>query len=297
MNYLVLDFGGSAVKGAVMTRHAEIVERFTLTSHAKTYEAWLDAFTPVFEQYRIKYNILGIAVSTCGAVDVDTGIIHGGSALPYIHGFDVKSLYEDRFGLPTELENDACCAALAESWLGAGSDSNHFALVVIGTGVGGAIVTHQQIMKGHHLHGGEFGFSIMEYRDGKPITLGYLASTLALVELAASALSVSVETLNGLKVFEMYEQQHPEIVQVVDQWIGYLATGLYNIQYSIDPEVIIIGGAISRRHDLLALINHKLDCILADIQIAKVRPVLKVTKFGNDANLIGALKHYMNKQG
>jgi predicted NBD/HSP70 family sugar kinase len=54
-------------------------------------------------------------------VDVESGFINGASALPYIHGLDVRTLYQTKFRVPVELENDACCAALAEAWLGEGS--------------------------------------------------------------------------------------------------------------------------------------------------------------------------------
>jgi len=297
MAHLILDFGGSAVKCAVMTKNAEILKQFSLPSQARSYGEWLDSFESSFKTCNQQFGIEGIAISTCGAVDVETGIIHGASALPYIHGIDVKSLYEERFGVPTEVENDACCAALAESWLGTGKSSNHFCLVVIGTGVGGAIVTEQQVMKGHHLHGGEFGYTIIAHQGQTPQIFGHLASTSVLVEMVSAEVGIPVDELNGVKVFELYDSHDARVVTAVDKWVGYLATGLFNIQYSVDPEVIILGGAISRRHDLLELINNKLDGMLAAIPAAHIRPNLKTSNFGNDANLIGALKHYLNRKG
>ncbi|WP_117234953.1 ROK family protein [Vibrio maerlii] len=297
MSYLVLDFGGSAVKCAVMTEKAEILEQFSVPSQVGSYETWLDAFEPYFHRCNDEFDVRGIAISTCGAVDVDTGFIHGSSALPYIHGFDVKSLFESKFGVPTEIENDACCASLAESWLGAGKDSDHFSLLVIGTGIGGAVVTNQQVMKGHNLHGGEFGFTILEYQNEKPVIFGHLASTQSLVNMAADALNVPKDSLNGIQVFELFDAQDTIIKKVVDKWLGYLATGIINIQYSVDPELIIIGGAISRRHDLIELIKRKISEILTSVPEARIVPNVKTSEFGNDANLIGALKHYLNRQG
>ncbi|KII75311.1 ROK family protein [Vibrio renipiscarius] len=297
MNYIVLDFGGSSVKCAVMNSNAQIMRQFSLSSQVDSYDSWLDMFAPHFDKYRNEFNVQGIAISSCGAVDVDSGIIHGSSALPYIHDIDVKALYNERFNVPVELENDACCAALAESWIGKGKHSDHFCLLVIGTGVGGAIVTQHSVMKGHHLHGGEFGYMIMDYQDDQPVILGHLASTHALVVMTADKLGVPVDSLNGLKVFEMYDENHSEVIAVVDKWLKYLATGIYNIQYSVDPEVIIIGGAISQRNDLIDLLNKTLDSMLAVLPVARIRPNLEVSEFGNDANLVGALKHYLNRQG
>lgn len=295
--YLVLDFGGTSVKCAVMNQEAKIFERFSLPSRVASYNAWLDSLAPKLEQLKHDYAIAGIAVSTCGAVNVETGVIEGSSALDYIHGFDVKSLYQERFGLPTELENDGCCAALAEDWLGAASESNDFCLLVLGSGVGGAIVKSGHILKGHHLHGGEFGYSILRFEQGKPLTYSDLASTRGIIEQTARAKNISPKELDGLKVFELYEQGDEAVIAAVEQWYFDLATVLINVQYSVDPQYILLGGAISRSSGLIDKLNQKLDAILAQHPIAKVRPNPKLTQFGNDANLIGALKHFLNTQG
>lgn len=297
MCFLVLDFGGSSVKCAVMTKAAQIIEQFSVESQADSYSDWLSSFTPHFERCKNEYQLEGIAISTCGAVDVDTGFIHGASSLPYIHGVDVRAIFQKRFNLPVELENDACCAALAESWLGNGSKSSHFCTLVIGSGVGGAIVTNHQVQKGHNLHGGEFGFMIAEYREGQPVILGDVASTRALVSSAAKALSVSVSDINGIDVFNMYTEGNPTISPVVEAWFRYLADGIYNIQYSVDPELILIGGAVSKQKCFTDKINEKLDVLMSSLPISKIRPVVGITKFGNDANLIGALKHFLDRQG
>ena len=160
--YIALDFGGSSVKCAVMDHCAMIIEQFHLPSRVASFEQWFEHFDPYFHHYQDKYSIVGIAMSACGAVDVETGFIHGKSSLYYLHGVDVISLFTRRYHVPVELENDACCAALAEKWLGVCRDSEHFCLVVIGSGVGGAIVTKGEIQKGHRLHGGEFGYAIFE---------------------------------------------------------------------------------------------------------------------------------------
>lgn len=297
MNYLVLDVGGSAVKCAILTEKAEILEQFSLDGHATSYSEWLERLQPHFKRCHQEYNLQGIAISTCGAVNTETGVIEGASALPYIHGFDVRSMYEEHFSLPTELENDACCAALAESWLGRGKDSNLFCLVVIGTGIGGAIVHHQQLQKGLHLHGGEFGYAIQEYIDGKPQKFGRIASTYGLVEQAARALDIDVAQIDGKQVFAMYDAGDPMIIDVVEEWFNKLAVGLYNIQYNIDPELILLGGGVSKRPDLVTQINKKLDTIFQLFPDSHIRPIIKVSQFGNDANLIGALKNFLDKRG
>ncbi len=297
MHYLVLDFGGSSVKCAVMTEEARILEQFKVESKADSYLQWFERFSPQFERCNEKYAIQGIAISSCGAVDVDTGIIHGSSALPYIHGIDVRSLFEQKFHVPTELENDACCAALAEAWLGAGAQSEHFCTLVIGSGIGGAIVTNHLVQKGHNLHGGEFGYTVAYFSNGKPVILSEIASTQALVNCAAEALNIAPAELDGMEVFRRYNSGDEQIISVVENWFRYLAITIYNIQYTIDPERILIGGAVSKQQNFLTKINEKLNQLMSSISIAQIRPNIQVARFGNDANLIGALKHYLDRQG
>lgn len=122
-HFLVLDIGGSAVKYAVMDSHATLLHKGRFTSPKASLDDFWLALDKVVLTLRQKYTLSGIAISTCGAVDCDSGVIHGASALPYIHGPNFKSLIFERYQLTAELENDACCAALAELWQGSASRS------------------------------------------------------------------------------------------------------------------------------------------------------------------------------
>ncbi|WP_260258399.1 ROK family protein [Vibrio intestinalis] len=296
MHVIGLDFGGSAVKGAVLNQFGERLERFSLPSRVNTLELWFESFDQYVQSLSERYPIRGIAISACGAVDVERGIVHGATLLPYIHGVELKQAFVERYDLPVEIENDACCAALAESELGDFAQSELFCLVVIGSGVGGAIVSQGEIQKGHHLYGGEFGYSILHFSDGQPKVWSELGSTRALVMQAAKALQMPRSELNGLKVFQMYDEQHPVVVQVVEQWLEYLAQGLFNVQYTVDPECLILGGAISQRADLIALLQRKFEQLSEKMPYCHIWPNVVASKFGNDANLIGALVHFKRRQ-
>ena len=75
-----------------------------------------------------------------------------------------------------------------------------------------------------------------------------------------------------------------------------MAVGIYNIQYTCDPEVIILGGAISERKDYVDEINKRLDILMNSGLEGKIKPVLKTCQFGNDANKLGALYNYIQRQ-
>ena len=100
-----------------------------------------------------------------------------------------------------------------------------------------------------------------------------------------SALRTLTEIANNNEVYKKY----------VDEYYRTLAMGIYNLQYAYDPSMIIIGGAISSRSDLLDKVNEQLDIIFSQLTHAHVRPNIKVCQFGNDANLIGATYHYIQR--
>ncbi|PSU33615.1 ROK family protein [Photobacterium lutimaris] len=295
-HFLVLDIGGSAVKYAVMDSAATLLRKGKFTSPKASLDDFWLALDRVVLPLRQQYTLSGIAISACGAVDCNSGVIHGASALPYIHGPNFKSIIYERYQLPAELENDACCAALAELWQGSAQHITNCCLMVIGSGIGGAIVNNRQIQHGHQLYGGEFGYMITGEKNGRPVTFSDMASTRALVEMAAEKIDVEEESLNGKMVFDAADNGDVRLEAVVEQWFRTLATGLFNIQYCIDPETIILGGAVSERPDLLEHLNRHLDELIQVIPIASIKPKLATCQAGNDANLIGALFHFLQRQ-
>lgn len=293
-NYLVFDVGGSAVKYAVMNELGNILAKGSFPSIPDDFEKFKKNIIKVVLEMKEKFSVEGIAFSCPGGVDSVSGVIGGASALPCIHGPNFKEVFGHACDLPVEIENDANCAALGEVWIGAAKDNQDVLFIVIGTGIGGAVVKDRAIHKGKHLHGGEFGYMVYKADGKKMQTWSNLASTRALVEHAA--LLKGVNDLDGKKVFQLAEAGDQACLEAIDQFYFYLAQGIYNLQYVYDPEKIIIGGAISSRSDLIERIYDKIDIILDAVQIANVRPVMETCHFHNDANLIGALYHFLQEQ-
>ena len=241
-------------------------------------------------------NVEGIALSMPGAVDSDEGIIYGSSAINYIHGPNIKEDLQNRFHKPVELENDANCAALAEVWKGVAKDENDCCFIVSGTGIGGAVIKDKHVHHGNALHGGEFGYMIMRYEpsEGKYYTWSDDGSTVAVTKRVAKELGKDYHDLDGKEIFD-HANVNELYKKYVDEYYRTLAMGIYNLQYAYDPSMIVIGGAISTREELLDKVNEQLDIIFDQLTHAHVRPNIKVCKFGNDANLIGATYHYIQR--
>ena len=146
MAILSFDIGGSSVKYAVIEKTGKILAKGKKTTPQEK-EEFFRLIENVAASYRRAYTIEGAGFSFPGAVDDVSGVIGGSSALPYIHDFPIRQELERRLSLSAALENDANCAALGESWLGVGKEHEDLVFLVIGTGIGGAVVKGKRI---HH---------------------------------------------------------------------------------------------------------------------------------------------------
>jgi predicted NBD/HSP70 family sugar kinase len=218
-------------------------------------------------------------------VDFAADIIRGDSAVPYIHNFPIGKALSERLGLPVSMENDANCAGLGECTWGAGREFENAVFMVIGSGIGGAVIMNHQIYRGNHFHGGEFGYMVLS-SDGE--ILSNTGSTRALVERVATAKGVPVAKLDGEKVFAMADGGDAIAQREIEAMCHAIALAAYNLQYSLDPDIILLGGGVSARADLVEKIQQHVDDILQQVKIAQVRPLLKACEAGNAANLLGA---------
>lgn len=282
MAILAYDIGGSSIKYGVVSETGELSRQ----GKVKT-PATLAEFYTAVERIRRECPVAvrGAGFSFPGAVDFAADVIRGDSAVPYIHNFPIGQALSERLGLPVSMENDANCAGLGECTWGAGREFKNAVFMVIGSGIGGAVIINQRIYRGNHFHGGEFGYMVM---NDKGEILSNTGSTRALVERVAAAKSVPATEMDGEKVFAMAEAGDAVAKREIAAMCEYLAVAAYNLQYALDPDVILLGGGVSARADLVAQIQQHVDAILARVQIAHVRPLLRTCEAGNAANLLGA---------
>ncbi|WP_234400721.1 ROK family protein [Virgibacillus senegalensis] len=240
--------------------------------------------------------LTGIAVSSPGAVS-EAGFVYGSSAVHYLHGPNMKELIKERTGLPVFMDNDAHCAAYAEIWRGAAAGRKDVMVMVIGTGIGGAVVKNGELHKGDRLHGGEFGYMLLtpDIHSSDEVW-SRIASVKALVKKVAKKKRQDPSRLTGEKIFEMAETGDPVCREAVDEFYHLLAVGIYNLQYIYDPEIILIGGGISARPDLIEHINGKLDRILDLIDLAQIKPRIEACHFRQNANILGAVYGWLKQE-
>ncbi|PZF91334.1 ROK family protein [Listeria ivanovii] len=286
MTILAFDMGGTAVKYGVLTKQGELLEKGKFATPDK-----LDELIRLLVEVKVNYDhsFEGVAFSCPGAVNNETGIIGGASAISYIHHFPFRQLLEEKLALPVTMENDANCAALAEVWLGAAKDKQDIIFMILGTGVGGAVIRGGKVHHGANLHGGEFGYMLVNQK-------GNTLSDLGTVVNAAKRISERLELLekiDGVRAFELREEGSAVAKEELQTMFYYLARSIFNLQYALDPELVVIGGAVSERNDFIEELNTYVDEVKASVPIAKVRPTVVGCEFGNDANLIGATAFHL----
>ena len=291
MAILAFDIGGSSVKYAVVDEAGKILEKSKKPT-PDTRDGFFALAGNIHAAFASNYDITGAGFSFPGAVDDASGVIGGSSAIDYIHDFPMRQQLEELLHLPVAMENDANCAALGESWCGAGKAYGDMAFLVIGTGVGGAVVKEGRIHHGKHLHGGEFGYMVL---DGTHTILSQTGSTRVLAERVADAKGLPREEMDGLKAFALADEGDADAQKAVEAMYESLAVAIYNLQYSLDPEIFVLGGAVSERPGFAKAIEKHIDAILRDVEVARIRPVVVAAEHGNDANLLGAARTVLDK--
>lgn len=293
-----IDLGGTAMKAGVCGRDGVLEEQCILP----IYDVFGDIVCET-EQFvnrmRETYEICGLAVSAPGAVDIESGIIGGKSALPCIHGPSWIRVFSERLKIPVSIENDANCAALAELFFGNGRGYRNLAFVVCGTGIGGAVVSDRKICRGEHLYGGEFGCMVMRNNRGELSTFSREASTMSFVRKMQKRFPE--ETWDGKKVFAQAEKGNRYCREAIDTFYYNLAEGIFNIQHVLDPEIILLGGGISSRQDFVMNIRKKLlEIVFKTEKLAETKVILPNVagcSYRQDANLAGAAGHFFQFYG
>lgn len=293
MYILTFDIGGTSVKYGVLDRNGDIFEKGKFKTPQNDIDELMDGILDIKTEFEKKYDFEGIAMSCPGAVDDKTGFIGGASAVPCIHGFNFRKKIMEKTGIENvRMDNDGNCAGLAEVWKGAAKDNNDVLFVIFGSGIGGAVIKDKKIHKGAHLEGGEFGYMIISENCD---VLSDVASPVSMAKNVAKR--KGLESLTGEEAFKLAEDGDIIAIDEIERFYFNVAIGIYNIQYIFDPEVIVIGGGISSRSDILENIEKGMDKVMNKIkiaEIAKIRPIIKKCKFRNDANLIGAVYNYIS---
>jgi predicted NBD/HSP70 family sugar kinase len=277
----LIDIGGTTIKFGVW-EESEIT-KCTSIKTPNNLNDFYKVLSKQINKYKNEFKITGVGISSPGAVDQESGMIGGASAVPYIHNFKIVHELEQIFELPVTIENDANCAALAEVKYGAAVGENNVVLLIIGSGVGGSIIINGQVYRGAHLLGGEFGYMLSNDTE----TVSNVGTAVEMAKKYNIKENPKIKK-DGKMIFESAQQGDQLAQQYLNNLFDGIAKTIFNLQYSIDPDLFLLGGGISENPILVPGIERAMDKIMSNVKIAKVRPEIKTCKFKSEANLIGA---------
>jgi glucokinase len=204
-----------------------------------------------------------VGLATPGTMDLKAGMILDPPNMPGWEQFPIRDRLSEAIGKPVLFSNDATAAGFGEYWVGSGDQYGSLVLMTLGTGVGAGIIIDGRTIDGHHSHGSENGHTLVDLNDnaricgcGQPGHLEAYASATALVKRAkqwmdggrVSTLSDRLrdgELLTTLMLSEEAEKGDALSLEVILEGAKYLAIGIVNVVHIIDPEVVVLGGAMN----------------------------------------------------
>lgn len=295
MNYVAMDIGGSSIKAGVINSEGLVLNKTILPTPMGSFEDLIDVLSEIVDWAMEMTTIDGIALSQPCATDATTGQALSEGSLIYIKDTNPSKVLGEKYALPSAAANDGNCAALAEVWIGNAKDENNVALVVCGTGIGGSVLIDQKIVGGKNNFAGEFGMFVTGFdEDLNPIIWSANGSTKALVDDYEKRSGEHPKSLDGKAVFARADAGDEIARACVSDFFKIYAYGVHNIQHSFDPDLILVGGAISARPDFVERIDEALDVLYTQLKGLMSRPSLSVCACGSDANMIGAVYHLLN---
>lgn len=235
----------------------------------------------------VKIADLRLAVlGTPGVFDASTGYIR---VAPNIRGIDcinVRQLLSERLGIPVLVENDVNLAALAEQWRGQGVGRKNFAFIALGTGVGMGIIANGALLRGAHGAAGEISYlpvggDPFDPRGFTPGTFETAVGGAAIAGRYAGFGGAQASTVKDL--FSAFASGEPSAIATIEETARLVAMAIAAIGATLDPEIVILGGSIGSRPELV-------DAVRRVLPRCMPHPVrLEISQFGGRATLIGGL--------
>lgn len=309
-----IDLGGTNIVAGVVDAQNKIIAKSSRkTNCPRPAEEIVDdialvAFEAIKAAKLTPWDIEVAGIGSPGAIDPVLRKVCFASNL----GFEnvmMGQMLKDRTGIDFYLENDANAAAYGEYIAGAGIGGKNFVLITIGTGIGGGIIINKKLYSGSNYAGAELGHTVISM-NGEPCSCGRkgcfeaYASATALVRQTKLAMQNNfstkmwkicggnIDNVNGLTAFDGMRQGDKVAAQVVEQYITYLAEGVTNLVNIFQPDIVCIGGGISKEGKPFADRVQEYVRRYDFTRNVAVKPEIKVATLGNDAGIIGAANIY-----
>lgn len=314
MKYIYgVDLGGTTVKmGLFDGEGKELLEKWEIPTRKEESGAYIlpdiaKAIHDKNEEKKISVeDIVGIGMGVPGPITEDGRVLKCANL-----GWGIFSVSEE-LGRMTGVSricvgNDANVAALGEQWRGGGRGFESIVMVTLGTGVGGGIILHGQILTGSNGAAGEIGHITVNPKEtrvcgcGKKGCLEQYSSATGITRMSKEALENSTvdselrrydHPITGLELFKAYKNDDTLAKEIVDTFSDYLGMGLAHVAAVVDPQAFVIGGGVSKNGQIVIdVIREKYE---QDVMFALKGKQFRLAELGNDAGMYGACRMVLN---
>jgi glucokinase len=288
MKVLGVDIGGTKVRMGIVGSDGQVSEDLIVPTEVPLYPYLEMKILQILKDHP---EVQAIGIGTRGMVDAEKGVItFETETLPGWQGTEVKTLLEKASGLRVEVNNDANCASLAESMLGAAKGFRRTLCLTLGTGLGGGFVEDGIIMNGTHGGACEVGHTIL-YPGGHVCSCGrpgcseqYVSGT-ALRRIIAeqNIVDENNQLVSPNHLFQLSLEGHTVAQAVTQKFTSDLAIVISSLQAVLDMDCVVIGGGVSDSADSWW------DLLMNALEPLLLKPLeVKRAKFGNEAGMLGA---------
>ena len=290
-----IDLGGTTVKIAYFDEKGTMLDKWEIpTVTAGGGKQILPDIAASIRNY-LQVNqidestILGLGIGVPGPVS-GKGVVNKCVNL----GWGVFNIAEELSaltGFPVKAGNDANVAALGEYWKGGGQGCDNMVFATLGTGVGGGIVIEGKLLHGAHGSGAEIGHMVLNRSEtatcgcGKHGCVEQYCSATGIVRLAGLHGMTDVTCKD---IFDAAKAGDKVALEIMDEYYEYLGEFLGSLCSVIDPEVVVLGGGVSKAGEMLLTglepYFHKY------VFHAASNVKFALASLGNDAGAYGAFK-------
>ena len=264
-----VDLGGTTVKIAYFDETGNLLEKWEIPTVTEGGgQQILPDIAASIRQYVASNNIagtdiLGVGIGVPGPVD-GKGVVNKCVNLGW-GVFNIADTLSQLTGFPVKAGNDANVAALGEFWMGGGQGCENMVFVTLGTGVGGGIVIGGQLLHGTHGSGAEIGHMVLNPHETVKCNCGkygcveqYCSATgivrMAQEHLAGTDADSSLRSLSAITckdIFDAGKAGDAVALEILDHYYDLMGQFLGTLCTVIDPEVVVLGGGVSKAGSVL----------------------------------------------
>jgi predicted NBD/HSP70 family sugar kinase len=293
---LGVDLGGTKVHGAIANLACEVVAESSEPTDARGGRAVVDQIAALFsrlaeragiERERVRLAVVG----SPGVLDQESGAIELAPNIPGFDSFDVIAAMRGALATEVIIENDVNIAAIGEQWLGRAKGKSTFAFLALGTGFGMGVLSEGKLMRGANGAAGEIAYLPIGGDPFDPATRAHgtleaAVGAAAIVRRHRAAGGQAAATVR--EIFDRMASGDPIAADVIAETARLLALTVLTVATLLDPEMIVLGGSIGSRPELVDKVRERLaGCMAAPIPV-------EASALGNRAGIVGALAVALN---